>query len=374
MIVRNEEGRLARAIESVRGVADEVVVTDTGSTDGTVALAEGLGARVTRFEWCDDFAAARNACAAAARGEWVLWLDGDERLKPGCGASLLAGLGATDVIAYQMLREEFVSEDAEEPIGEMHVLRLLRRDLPVRFEGRIHEHPTPWPVDLAVETGRRVVYTPARLQHWGYTAARLPEKCARAARLCEMELRERPGQLYYLIELARSLLQINTAESVAMAEGPLREATEKMLAHRDDPEPPLSLASALIEQLLAIRESRAVDVDVLLELAGRWFPRNVPLVWAAARVRSGRGEWAEAEALLRRLVEMLRSGAYERFAPFDPRLREDAPFNLGVCLVRRAALDEAEALFAGLLGSARRGADAQRNLETIRGLRARFGG
>ncbi|MBX3385228.1 MAG: glycosyltransferase [Phycisphaeraceae bacterium] len=373
MIVRNEEGRLARAVESVRGVADEVVVTDTGSTDGTAALAERLGARVTHFEWCDDFAAARNACAAAARGEWILWLDGDERLKPGSGGALVAELWAKNVIAYQMLREEFVSEDAGEPIGEMHVMRLMRRDLPLRFVGRIHEHPSPWPVDLALRTGRRVHLSSARLQHWGYTAERLPEKCARAARLCEMELRERPGQLYYLIELARALLQINTAESVTAAEGPLREATAIMLSHRDDPTPPMPLVSGLIEQLLAIRESRAVDVDGLLELAGRWFPRNVPLVWATARVRCEREEWGEAERLLRRLIEMIRSGDHDRFAPFDPRLREDAPFNLGVCLVRRAALDEAEAVFAGLVGSARRGADAQRNLEAIRSLRRRFG-
>ena len=112
MIVRNEDRASPARSQSVRGIADEVVITDTGSTDGTIALAEQLGARVTRFEWCDDFAAARNACAAAARGEWVLWIDGDERLKPGCGPSLLAELAAPGVIAYQMLREEFDAESA----------------------------------------------------------------------------------------------------------------------------------------------------------------------------------------------------------------------------------------------------------------------
>ncbi len=373
MIVRNEASRLARAVESVRGIADEVVITDTGSTDGTAALAERLGARVSRFEWCDDFAAARNACAASARGEWVLWIDGDERLKPGCGPALLAELAAPGVIAYQMLREEFDAESAQEPAGEMHVMRLMRRDLPVRFEGRIHEHPTPWPVDLAVQTGRRVLMSTARLQHWGYTQERIPEKCLRAARLCEMELRERPGQLYYLIELARSLLQINTPQAVAAAQAPLREATQIMLAHRDAARAPIPLVSALIEQLLAIRHSMPVDVDALLDLASRWFPRSVPLMWASARVRSERDEWPQAEALLRRLDDALRSGTHDRFAPFDPRLREDARFNLGVCLVRRGALDEAESIFTELLASARRGADARKNLDAIRALRERFG-
>jgi len=373
MIVRNEEHRLARAIESVRGVADEIIITDTGSTDNTPALAEKLGARVTHFEWCDDFAAARNACADAARGEWIFWIDADERLKPGNGPLLLAELQAPKVIAYQMLREEFDDVNASQPIGQMHVMRLLRRDLPIRFVGRIHEHPTPWPVDLAISTGRRVQLSAARLQHWGYTPDRIPEKCLRSARMCQLELSERPGQLYYLIELARCLLRINSPESIASAQAPLQEATQIMLSHRNDPKPPLPIVSALIEQLLALSHISLVDTDVLLELAERWFPRSVPLVWASARVRYQREEWQQAESLLRRLIEMLRTGQHDSLAPFDPRIHEDARFNLAVCLVRRAAIDQAESIFTDLLSSPTRCADAHRNLDAIRSLRERFG-
>ena len=67
LIVRDEEAVLARALRSVRGVVDTIAVVDTGSTDGTVALAERLGARVARFTWCDDFAAARNRSLELAR-------------------------------------------------------------------------------------------------------------------------------------------------------------------------------------------------------------------------------------------------------------------------------------------------------------------
>lgn len=374
MIVRNEGRRLARALESVREVADEIVVTDTGSDDDTIAVAERFDARVNRFEWCDDFAAARNACAEHARGEWILWLDGDERLKPGDADALRADLEAPRVIAYQMIREEFGAEDHAEPAGEMYVMRLLRRDLPVRFIGRIHEHPSPWPVDLALKTGRLVKGSGARLQHWGYTPERLPEKCARAARLCALELRERPGQLYYLVELARSLLTVNTAESRAAAGEPLRQATDIMLARRNEPKPPSPLAAALIEQLLALPGQTIADADELLELGARWFPRHVPLVWAAARVQFERAEWSAAETLLRRLIEMIHTGDHDRLSPFDSRIHEDAPFNLAVCLVRQARLDEAEAIFTELLASSRRGEEAAQNIEAIRSLRAKFGG
>lgn len=372
MIVRNESHRLKRAIDSVRTIADEIVITDTGSDDDTIAIAQQLGARVGTFEWCDDFAAARNACAAMARGQWILWLDGDERLKPGSADALHSELESNRIIAYQMVREEFRSENDDEPFGDMHVLRLMRRDLPIRFVGRIHEHPTPWPVDLALQMGREVSASRARIQHWGYTPDRLPEKMARAARMCALELQDRPGQLYYLVELARSLLGLGTSESREAAGRAMGEATRIMLAHREDPRPPSPVAAGLIEELLVLPGQAPSRVDELLELARRWFPRHVPLVWAAARIHSERGEWSTAASLLQRLIAMLNTGDHDRMTMFDPRIHEDAPFNLGVCLTRQARLDEAENIFTELLTSQRRGNEAARNLEAIRSLRARF--
>ena len=68
MIVRDEQVNLPRALESVRGVFDEIVVVDTGSRDRTVEIAESFGARVFHFAWIDDFAAARNAASHTPQG------------------------------------------------------------------------------------------------------------------------------------------------------------------------------------------------------------------------------------------------------------------------------------------------------------------
>src|SRR5262245_58295328 len=70
MIVRNEEEHLDRCLASVREVADELIVVDTGSTDRTVEIARAHGARVYFFELCDDFAAARNVALRHATGHW----------------------------------------------------------------------------------------------------------------------------------------------------------------------------------------------------------------------------------------------------------------------------------------------------------------
>src|SRR5690349_12770847 len=83
MIVRDEQAALDRCLESVAGLAADVVIVDTGSTDATVDIARARGATVLRHDFTTvDFAAARNAGLAAATGEFVLVLDADETLDP----------------------------------------------------------------------------------------------------------------------------------------------------------------------------------------------------------------------------------------------------------------------------------------------------
>jgi glycosyltransferase involved in cell wall biosynthesis len=67
LIVRNEEQSLGRCLDSVQGLGDEIVVVDTGSTDGTREVAAGRGARMFDFPWCHDFAAARNETLRSIR-------------------------------------------------------------------------------------------------------------------------------------------------------------------------------------------------------------------------------------------------------------------------------------------------------------------
>ncbi len=81
-IAKNEEKKLGRSIDSVKAVADEMVVVDTGSTDHTVEVAEEHGARVEHFPWINDFAAARNYGFCKSSGDVVIILDCDEWFDP----------------------------------------------------------------------------------------------------------------------------------------------------------------------------------------------------------------------------------------------------------------------------------------------------
>ncbi|HEY0255321.1 MAG TPA: glycosyltransferase, partial [Kofleriaceae bacterium] len=80
MIARDEEEDLPRLLESVRDLADELVLVDTGSRDATVRYARDAGARIVELAWPNDFAAARNVSLDHASGDWILVLDADEEV------------------------------------------------------------------------------------------------------------------------------------------------------------------------------------------------------------------------------------------------------------------------------------------------------
>ena len=82
MIVKNEEQNLRKCLEAMRPILQqidsELIIADTGSTDATISIAKEFTENVFHFEWCDDFAAARNATMDRAKGEWYMAVDADE--------------------------------------------------------------------------------------------------------------------------------------------------------------------------------------------------------------------------------------------------------------------------------------------------------
>lgn len=78
MIVKNEEKVLARCLESLRDVADEIIIVDTGSTDSTKKIAANYTDKIYDFEWINDFAAARNFSISKATMDYIYVADADE--------------------------------------------------------------------------------------------------------------------------------------------------------------------------------------------------------------------------------------------------------------------------------------------------------
>jgi glycosyltransferase involved in cell wall biosynthesis len=106
MIVKNEAENLPRCLASVAGLVDEMIVLDTGSTDGTVDLARSLGAQVEHFVWCDDFSQARNVALEYVTGDWVLVLDADEVLRPEAARDIRSLIDRPEALVINLIRQE----------------------------------------------------------------------------------------------------------------------------------------------------------------------------------------------------------------------------------------------------------------------------
>lgn len=104
IIARDEVDRIERTIQSASW-ADEILVLDSGSTDGTPELAERLGARVVRTDW-PGFVAQKNRALALCRNRWVLCLDADERLDEAAAQAIRGALEGTPTVSGFALRRQ----------------------------------------------------------------------------------------------------------------------------------------------------------------------------------------------------------------------------------------------------------------------------
>jgi len=206
MIVRDEAEQIEAALASVAGFVDEMVVLDTGSSDDTVAIAERCGAVVASMPWPGDFAPARNRALELVRGDWVLVLDADERLRPEARAPLLELIARPELLVITLLRQE---EGAlQSPYSS--VSRLFRRHPALRWSRPYHAMVDDSVTDLLQrEPHWRIVQCPeAALLHTGYRPELLAD--GRKARLLrqamEAELRERPGDPYACAKLGALLV------------------------------------------------------------------------------------------------------------------------------------------------------------------------
>jgi len=234
MIVRDEADRIARCVQRHLGLADEIVVVDTGSKDETPGLAREAGARVVEFEWRDDFAAARNASLEAARGRWALILDADEWIEEEDFARVreLCGEGAPEA-AYTIATRTYMNdagqigwEGCANPPGDASDLsgfltswkvRLfpLRRD--IRFEGEIHELVE----NSIVRAGLRILRCDAVVHHRQAEResdpAALRRKQERYLRLSRAKVERNPGDPKALHELGMIAYEMELFQESASA-------------------------------------------------------------------------------------------------------------------------------------------------------------
>lgn len=360
MIMRDEAARLESCLASVADFVDEMVLIDTGSHDDSVAIARRLGATVHELAWPGDFAPARNQALERVRGDWVLVLDADERLRPEAREPLRRLMAEPEALVITLLRRELGAVQA--PYSA--VSRLFRRHGALRWSRPYHSM-----IDDSVlaiqerEPHWRVLHCPEpALLHDGYRPERLLEggKAARLRQAMEAELAERPEDAYAIAKLAglelgegrreravallRRGLAANTVEAAA-------ERFELLLALA------LALASSDRDQAAALyREALALPLDPRLSVAAKL---NLALLLQGQGRLAAAAELAEAVTAAapelvngwialglierQRGLPMAATASYRRALDLDPQ-HPEAHQNLAVAL-----------LMAGDIGGAREG-------------------
>lgn len=160
MLVRDEEARLGKCLKSAAGLADDIIVVDTGSTDRTLEIATDYGARILGFDFgVVDFAAARNYGLAHATKPWILVLDADETIDPESVPVIreLAGRGENAAYYFERLNRR---PNGEAPTTD-YAVRLFPNRPDYRYRGRVHET-----VDASILAGGgRLARSGVRIHH-----------------------------------------------------------------------------------------------------------------------------------------------------------------------------------------------------------------
>ena len=146
MIVKNEQQTLSRCLESVRDVVDEIIIVDTGSTDGTKDVAKKYTDKIYDFKWIDDFSSARNFSFSKASMDYCMWLDADDIISEKNKVKLLKLKNrlSTNQVDVIMLKYETGFDENNNPNFFYYRERILKNNSNAKWCGQIHETIPPF--------------------------------------------------------------------------------------------------------------------------------------------------------------------------------------------------------------------------------------
>lgn len=197
MIVKNEEKYLDECLASVNDIADEIIIVDTGSTDNTVDIAKKYKAHVYDFKWVNDFSAARNYALSKSTGNWILYLDADERVDKNSLAELEKIKNSPEKTGYYCTVKSIDNENNRD--NSMRYVRLFRNIDGIEFNGKVHEQIT----GSLTKNGIKLFNSNILITHLGYNIS-ADEKKVKAERNLKLLIDEfeRTKSGYYAFQLA----------------------------------------------------------------------------------------------------------------------------------------------------------------------------
>jgi len=331
MIVKNEEHNLAECLSSVADLVDEIVIADTGSTDRTRELAAGFGARVVEFPWIDNFAAARNASLEAATGDWIFWMDADDRLDEANRSKLRNVFGSlTDEIGAYSMKCLCLPDPLRGTSTLVDHIRLFRNHPKIRWQYRVHEQILPAVRRLA----GKVRFADVVIQHIGYQDPVLRKcKLERDLRILQLEHAEQQDDPFTLFNLG----------SIHQELGQLPKALEFMKRSLELSHPNDSIVRKLFALITQCHRhlSQNEEALALCRQGRRLFPDDAELLFQEGILRVESRDFPGAESTF---LTLLSGREGDHFASVDAGLRGyKARHNLAMLYVTEGRVAEAEA-------------------------------
>lgn len=191
MIVKNEERSLEKCLAKAKKLVDKIYITDTGSTDRTVAIARKFGAHVTHFDWINDFAAARNFSLQQSDCDWNLVLDADEYLVKGRRKDIQDFMEKGSAVGAIQINSSYRESTGEVSKSYSYITRFIPAG--TYFEGSIHEQ---------VVSEFPILPLPLVFDHDGYLVA---GKGERNLEILLEQLEDAPEDPYTLYQISRTL-------------------------------------------------------------------------------------------------------------------------------------------------------------------------
>ena len=264
MIVKNEERYLRDCLESVKDIVDEIILVDTGSTDSTISIAKKYGASVYSFGWVNDFSAARNFALSKSTGNWILYLDADERLSESSKIELQELIKNKKNIGYNCIINN-LDEQTNTP-KLMKYVRFFRNSKNIAFSGKAHEQIEP----SLIANNYKIINSTIEITHLGYNVCEeeLMLKADRNLELLLSEYKNKPNS-YLAYQIANSYSILKEKENSVRY---FRIALEKSGLKRE-----LQSVCYLHLADFEMRESNIQKAQELVE-KGLGYDRNHPLL------------------------------------------------------------------------------------------------
>lgn len=199
MIVKNEGKHLFDCLNSVKDFVDEIILVDTGSTDNTLEIAKSFNAKIFFFEWNDDFSDARNFSLSKCTGDWILYLDADERLDINSAKKIKFLSEQNDNVGFYCT---IVSYDSElQRSNSIRYVRFFRNNPEAKFTGKVHEQITP----SLEKLNYKFIHSDLLIHHIGYDISNdgKKQKALRNLKLLQKDFKVSPND-YILFQIGQS--------------------------------------------------------------------------------------------------------------------------------------------------------------------------